>query len=158
MAPSWDEIYELEVNLMYPAAIEALEERLKGDPDEKEAVIRLGFHYWFVISENDCLSLNVPVEQYAARFRELLWTYEDILGEDADFCFSYGLGLSLSFYDLVARMDDLEAYEALGKKLMKKAASLDAFYKRLNKGKVTQEQIARHFRGRGCFARYYGVA
>jgi hypothetical protein len=158
MAPSWDEIYELEVNLVYPAAIEALEERLKGNPDEKEAVIRLGFHYWFVIAESGVVCQPVAVEEYAARFRELLWTYMDILGNDADFCFSYGLGLSMFFYNLVASMDDLEAYEALGKKLMKKAASLDAFYKRFNKQKVTQEEIAQHFSGRGCFARYYGVA
>lgn len=160
MVPSWDEIYVLEVNYKYPTIIEALEERLKENPDDKEAVIRLGFHYWYITAEYRCLDLNIPWEQYTARFRELLETYKDTLGNDADFCFSYGLGLDLFHYHLVPDANDvnsLKAYESLGKKLLKKAESLNPFYKKFNKSKVTQKEIAQHFSARGCFLKYYNV-
>ena len=160
MALSWNEIYDLEVGFKYPAIIEALEERLKEDPNDKEAVIRLGFHYWFITAEYQCLKLNIPFEQYTTRFRELLETYKDTFGNDADFCFSYGLGLELFFYYFVPDAKDaksVKAYETLGKKLLKKAASLDPFYKKFNKSKATQEDIAQHFSGKGCFLKYYNV-
>ncbi len=157
---SWDEIYNLEVDYKYPAIIEALEERLKENPNDKEAVIRLGFHYWYITAEYRCLGINIPWEQYTARFRELLETYKETLGNDADFCFSYGLGLDLFYYHFVPDATDVKsvkAYESLGKKLLKKAASLDPFYKKFNKSKATQEEVAQHFSGRGCFLKYYNV-
>ena len=160
MMLSWDEIYDLEVDYKYPAIIEALEERLKENPDDKEAVIRLGFHYWYITAEYRCLGLNIPWEKYTARFRELLENYKETLGNDADFCFSYGLGLDLFYYHFVPDATDgksVKAYESLGKKLLKKAASLDPFYKKFNKSKATQEEIAQHFSGRGCFLKYYNV-
>ncbi|MHC4950303.1 MAG: hypothetical protein ACYTEU_04860, partial [Planctomycetota bacterium] len=106
------------------------------------------------------LKLNIPFEQYTTRFRELLETYKDTFGNDADFCFSYGLGLELFFYYFVPDAKDaksVKAYETLGKKLLKKAASLDPFYKKFNKSKATQEDIAQHFSGKGCFLKYYNV-
>ncbi|MHC4068357.1 MAG: hypothetical protein ACYS18_04575 [Planctomycetota bacterium] len=160
MAMSWDEICVLEVNLKYPDVIDAIEELLKDNPNDKEAVIRLGFHYWFAVIENDALGLNVPWEEYTTRFRELLNTYKDIFANDADFCFSYGLGLNLCYFYFVpdsSNTKSFKAYESLGKKLLKKAASLDPFYKKFNKAKATQEEIAEHFSGRGCFLRYYNV-
>ena len=160
MALSWDDICDLEVNYQYPDIIEALEERLKANPNDKEAVIRLGFHYWYVIAEHGCLGITIPWEIYAARFRELLQGYRKTLGNDADFCFSYGLGLDLFHYYLVSDAKDvkiLKAYESLGKKLLKKAARLDPFYKKFNRAKITQEEIAEHFSGKACFLRYYNV-
>lgn len=158
-APSWNEIYELEVNGEYPSIIEALEDILKENPNDKEAVIRLGFHYWYITAEYKCLKLNIPFDQYTARFRELLETYKDVLCNDADFCFSYGLGLYLFFFNFATKdkAQSLKVYESLGKKLLKRAAKLDPFYKRFNKSKATQEDIAQHFSGRGCFLKYYTV-
>jgi hypothetical protein len=160
MALSWDEIYILEANYKYPDIIDALEERLKENPDDKEAVIRVGFHYWFITVEYDCLKVKIPFEQYTARFRELLETYKDKFGNDADFCFSYGLGLDMFYYNFVPDAKDiksLKAYESLGKKLLKKTASLEPFYKKFRKRKATQEDIAQHFSGRACFLKYYNI-
>ncbi len=160
MVSSWDEIYDLELDYKYPAIIEALEGRLKDNPEDKEAIIRLGFHYWYIIIECDCLKVNIPYEQYTARFRELLEKHKEPLGNDADFCFSYGLGLSMFYYHFVPdakNVKSLKAYESLGKKLLKKAASIDPFYKKHRKLKATQEEIAQHFSGRGCFLKYYNV-
>ena len=160
MALSWDEIIELEVGYKYPAVIEAIEKRLKENPNDKEAVIRLGFHYWYITAEYDSLGLNIPWEQYTTRFRELLETYKDTFANDADFCYYYGLGLDLFHYHFVSDANDVKsvkAYEFLGKKLLQKAASLDPFYKKHNKGKTTQEEISQYFSGRGCFLKYYNV-
>lgn len=42
----WSKIHELEVGEEYPLALDALEERLRADPFDPEAVIRLGFNLW----------------------------------------------------------------------------------------------------------------
>jgi hypothetical protein len=42
MAPTLEQIHRLEVLEDYPAAINALEERLRQCPGERETVIRLG--------------------------------------------------------------------------------------------------------------------
>ena len=44
-----DQIHELEVREDYPTAIDALEERVRADPSDREAVIRLGFNFWYAV-------------------------------------------------------------------------------------------------------------
>lgn len=160
MVPSWEQINEFEIAEDYPAAIDTLESRLKADPNDKEAVNRLGFNYWLAIAEGQRLSLNVAVSQYAERFLELLNNYESTLGGDPDFCWAYGLPLSMNYYDFARDGQDvkeLEALQLLGEQLLKNAAALDPFYEKFQRGDITQEEIAKRFSGRGCFANYFNV-
>ena len=157
---SWEEIYNLEITEQYPAAIEAIEERLKSNSEKEEGVIHLGFLYWLGIVEDERLNLNVSFQQYAARFRELLNTYQSVFDNNADFCFSYGFGLSMDYYYFARDAKDtkeLNLYESLGKSLLEKAKRLSPFYKKLLNGKVSQQEISQHFAKRGCFLKYYSI-
>lgn len=150
----------LEVAEDYPAAIAVLEHLLQEDPDNTEAVVRLGFDYWLAIAETDRLRLQVPVKQYAKRFMELLGQYEASLGGQADFCWAYGLPLMLHYYYFAndgTDASELDSLRSIGERLLDKAAGLDGFYATLRDGAATQEDLARRFRGRGSLARYYGV-
>lgn len=53
-----DEIHLLEVREDYPAAINALEDRVGADPSDSEAVIRLGFNLWYAVVEDMRMSLR----------------------------------------------------------------------------------------------------
>ena len=160
MDATWEGISRKEIAEDYPGAIEALEWRLREDPKEREAVVRLGFNYWLAISGSERLRSKVPMVRYAARFLELLRTYESRLSVDADFCWVYGLPLSMQYYDFARNGRDLEELDSLrswGEKLLESAASLDGFYKKLQSGQATQDELASRFGGRGCLARYYNV-
>jgi hypothetical protein len=107
------------------------------------------------------MKLNLPIEQYANRFMELLDEYRSKLQDNADFCFSYGLGLSSNYYYFVKNASDkkeLKKCEKLGKDLLKRASKIDNFYKKVIKGRVSQEELRERFTGRGCFENYYNVA
>lgn len=158
------EIHELEVTESYPAAIDALEERLKTHPAEEETVVRLGFNCWLVAEEGERIDPTLSTEQYAERFMELFRTYKDTFSESADFCFAFGLGMSLFWYLYPG------ATERQGKALLKRASKLDSFYKtiitpistfarwRYRTGRhASQEALARRFSGRGVLAKYYAV-
>jgi len=157
---SWADIAEREEAEDYPAAIAALEHLLEEDPENTEAVVRLGFNYWLAIAETDRLRLQVPVKQYAKRFAELLEQYEASLGAQADFCWAFGLPLMLHYYyfgDDGTDASELNNLRSIGERLLHRAAGLDRFYPTLRDGAATQEELARRFRGRGSLARYYGV-
>jgi hypothetical protein len=140
----------LEVQEDYPAAIDALEERLAAAPNDREVAIRLGFNLWYAVAEAQRMGKCLPVARYAARFMELLREYEPGLGGDADFCWAYGLGISLFWH----RFPD--ATEELGEAMLARAKELDPFYASLfHEG--AQRAIAERFRGRGIFAHYYAV-
>jgi hypothetical protein len=62
MRQSWQEIHALEVSEDYPAAIDALEERLREEPDDAEAVVRLAFNLWYVVAERDGLGTQLPLD------------------------------------------------------------------------------------------------
>lgn len=155
---SWEEIFNLEINGQYSVAIEAIEGRLKSDPEEKESVIRLGFLYWLGLCQDIELHLGIHFQQYTERFRELLNTYQSAFKDNADFCFSYGLALSLDYYHFAidgTNAKELNFYKSMGEALYKNAMKLDQFYMKLSKGKASQGEIADHFANRGCFLRYY---
>lgn len=161
MTLSWDKIYYLEINEKYPEAINAIEDKLKETPGNAETVIRLGFNLWFAIVEDDRMKLNLPIEQYANRFMELLNEYRSKLQDNADFCFSYGLGLSSDYYRFVKNANDikeLKKCEKLGKDILKRASKIDSFYKKVIKGKVSKDELSEHFKGRGCFERYFNIS
>lgn len=155
----------------YPLALDALDERLRADPCDPEAVIRLGFNLWYAVVENDRLGTHLPTDQYAIRFMELFTRYKDRLADNADFCWAFGLGMSLFWYEFP------HATEALGNALLARAQQLDPFWKRL----MRQENVwfrwlwrlsprlyrlctrrkcaeeAQRLRSRGILASYYGV-
>ena len=147
MPPSLKHIHELEVREDYPAAIDMLEERLRADPSERETVVRLGFNLWYAANEEARMRQGLPVERYASRFMELLREYQSQLDSDADFCWAFGLGISLFWFEFPG------ADEALGEALLARAKELDPFYVRLD-----QEEMHERFRGRGIFASYYAIA
>ena len=151
MALSWSEIHELEVREDYPAAIDVLEERLRADPDDREAVIRLGFNLWIATTEAMRMQKSLPTELYAARFVELFRQYRSRLETNADFCWAFGLGISLDWFDFPG------TDQALGNALMERARELDPFWRRIYQADG-QAELAERFRGRGIFASYYGVA
>jgi hypothetical protein len=151
MALSWNQLHDLEVREDYPAAIDALEERLRANPSEKEAVIRLGFNLWYATVEDARMQKGLPVERYATRFMELFRQYQTQFESDADFCWAFGQGISLSWYEFPG------ADERLGEALLQRAKQLDAFYASFYAPR-TQGEIIERFRGRGIFARYYAVA
>jgi hypothetical protein len=134
----------------YPAVIDALEERLVADPNDREALIRLGFNLWYAVADAQRMAKHLPVGQYAARFMELFREHEQRLGDDADFCWAYGLGISLFWHEIP------DATEELGEAMLAHAKELDPFYEGLFR-EGGQEAIAERFRGRGIFAHYYAV-
>ncbi len=145
------EIHQLEVAEEYPHAIDVLEERLQTHPHEAETIIRLGFNLWYVVVECQRMGLNLPVRQYAKRFMALLKQYESELQDNADFCWAYGLGLSLFWFDFP------EAAEPDGQRLLNRAASLDPVWKHVYMGNASQEELHQRFAGRGILASYYNI-
>ena len=150
MPLAWNEIHHLEMEESYPAAIDALEARLQADPDDAEAVIRLGFNLWYAAHEMDRMQKALPKEAYATRFMELLGAYGQRLAGNADFCWAFGLGISLFWFEFPG------ADEATGEALLAQAKLLDPFYSHWFS--VGQERIAERFRGRGILAAYYAIA
>lgn len=148
----WQRIHELEIGEAYPAAIDALEERLRVHPDEMEAVIRLGFNLWYAVVEETRLKNCVPVEECAERFMKTFHTYKESLGDNADFCWAFGLGIDLFWHMFPG------ATKETGASLIQRAAQLDEFWNRFSKGEVPVEEYAARFAGRGIFAAYYAVA
>lgn len=147
MPARWDQIHELEIGQDYPAAIDALEERLQQHPLEREAVIRLGFNLWYATHEEALMRKDLPTERYASRFMELLREHRSQMDDDADFCWAFGLGLSLFWFEFPG------ADEHLGEALLARAKKLDPFYDRMD-----QEAMSARFCGRGIFASYYAIA
>jgi len=157
---TWEDIYNLEITQQYPDAIVAIEERLQLNSSENEAIIRLGFLLWLGIVEKDRLELNISQQSYAKRFRELLNANRSNYDNNADFCFSFGYGLSIDYFYFVEDAKDineLKSYESIGKTLLEKAMELDPFYSKLLKGEITQKEISEHFVNRGCILKYYGI-
>lgn len=146
-----DEIHGLELREDYPAAIDALEARLRTDPSEREVVIRLGFNLWYVVVEADRMQKQLPTEKYAARFMDLFNRYRTQLEGDADFCWVFGLGMSMFWYHFPG------ANKELGEALLTQAKEIDPFYERMFR-EHGQAEIAERFRGRGIFAKYYAIA
>ena len=149
MALSWKEIHELEVTGAYPQAIEALEARLSGETFDPEAVIRLGFNYWYCVVEKDVEDLKVPADEYAKRFMELFDEYKALLANHADFCWAFGLGMSLCWYYFPG------ATEEMGKELLERSKALDPFWR--NAFCATKEDKAKKLSGRGILSWYYNV-
>jgi hypothetical protein len=143
----WDQIHELEVGEDYPAAIDALEDRLQQHPLEREAVLRLGFNLWYAIHEEARMRKGLPTERYASRFMELFREHRSQMEGDADFCWAFGLGLSLFWFEFPGADDQL------GEALLARAKDLDPSYARMD-----QEEMSTRFRGRGIFASYYAIA
>ncbi len=146
-----DQIHELEVSHTYPEAIDALEARLQAIPDEAETIIRLGFNLWYVVVEADAMNLQLPIEIYAIRFVELLRQYEPVLSDNADFCWAFGLGIELFWYNFPAVTEDE------GKALTARAGELDGFWASFRDSTITQERIAKRLTGRGILSKYYAA-
>lgn len=123
---------------------------MRHHPSEREVVIRLGFNLWYAAHEDARMRKGLPVEQYALRFMDLLHEHRLQMEGDSDFCWAFGLGLTLFWFEFPG------ADENLGEALLTRAKDLDPFYARLYIGKTQEEEIAR-FRGRGIFASYYGI-
>ena len=145
--PSWPHIHDLEVREDYPAAIDALEARLATNPEDHEAVRRLGFNLWYAVIEQTRMRKVLPLEEYARRFMELYRAYADQLTDDADFCWAFGLGMSMFWYNFPG------ATEEEGNGLLQRARSLDPIWAHLEGG----TDLSR-LKGRGIFAAYYNVA
>lgn len=173
MVLSLDHIHELEMNERYPDAIEALEERLENDPHDAETIIRLGFNLWYAAEEADRMSVSLPQQEYYSRVIELLEEYKSELGDNADFCHAFGLGISLFPYYFPGGSQEL------GDSLLSRAAELDDFYasfmRQASRGYYLVPRFVRRllgidwvehncrrtadrFRGCGILAAYYNVA
>ena len=148
--PSWPHIHDLEVSEDYPAAIDALEARLAADPEDPEVVRRLGFNLWYAAHEDARVQKALPVQRYAGRFMELYRQHANQLAEDADFCWAFGLGMQLFWFDFPG------ATEEEGKRLLDRARALDPFWARF--GQPGVEQDMSRLKNRGIFAAYYNVA
>jgi hypothetical protein len=150
--PTWHQIHQLEIREDYPAAVEALEERVRADPNETETVIRLGFNLWYATAEEARLRNGIPIEEYAARFMALLRAYGESLGDNADFCWAFGLGIHLFWHMFPG------ATAEMGRSLLQRAAQLDEFWRQFSEGEIPAEECAKRFADRGIFASYYAVA
>ena len=148
--PSWPHIHDLEVHEDYPAAIDALEARLAAHPTEYEAVRRLGFNLCYAVVEQMRMGKALPVQDYATRFMELFRQYADQLADDADFCWAFGLGMSLFWHDFPG------ATEEEGHRLLDRARSLDPFWAHVHEPDA-QRDLSR-LQNRGIFSAYYHVA
>jgi len=143
------EIHALEVGEQYPDAIDALEERLRVHPGEAETVSRLGFNLWYAVAEDCRMGTALPVEEYAVRFMALLRYYESEFRDNADFCWAYGLGLSLFWFYFPM------GTEEQGNRLLARAASLSPMWGAFSGTGPSQEKLCQHCAGRGIFASYY---
>ena len=141
----------MEIEEAYPAAINALEERLRSDPSEAETVIRLGFNLWYAIIENDRMQTNLPVQTYAIRFMELFNDYRQTLTNNADFCWAFGQGMNMFWYYFP------KATEELGKSLIDEACRLDDFWAKFWTDSVSDAQRTSRLKGRGILEKYYAV-
>jgi hypothetical protein len=153
--PPWPHIHDLEMTEEYPAAIDALEARLAADPQDVEAVRRLGFNLWYAVVENGLLRHPVPAEAYATRFMKLYRQYAEPFAEDADFCWAFGLGLSLFPYYFTDPSDQesLRRLEDEGNRLVERAGVLNPMWAKIHS---EGSDLAR-FKGRGIFESYYGA-
>ena len=147
MSPSLVAIHELEMAKRNVEAIEALEAFLLEHPGDAEAVIRLGFNCWYVTVENEPLGLGIDEGKYASRFMQLFRRYRDALKDNADFCWAYGLGISMFWHHFPG------AEESLGEDLLAEARRLDDFWRRFPH--VTNEEKVRRLSGRGILEEYY---
>ena len=148
MAKPLELIHKLELNEIYPDAIDELEERLKEYPDEVETSVRLGFNLWYVVVENTRMKMNLPTKEYSNRFMNLYNLYSQILLNNADFCWVFGQGINMFWYEFEG------ATEKLGEELIKRACILDDFYNKFWT-EDNNEKIKDRFIGRGIFANYY---
>lgn len=147
MPLSLEHIHQLEMREDYPAAIDALEERLRFDPTEHETVSRLGFNLWYAAVEDARMRKGLPIQRYANRFVELLREYQPQMECNADFCWAFGLGISLFWFEFPG------TDQACGEALLARARGLARFYARMD-----QYEMYERFRGRGIFASYYAIA
>lgn len=137
----------MEVREDYPAVIDALEERLRAHPSDRETVVRLGFNLWYAVVEVIRMQKPLPIEHYAVRFMELFHKYRSHFETDADFCWAFGLGMSLFPLEFPG------ADETLGEALLERAREQDPFWRRMQ-----HDEMIERFRGRGIFAKYYAAA
>jgi hypothetical protein len=144
---SWPHIHELEMIEAYPDAIDALEARLAVAPNDPETVTRLGFNLWFAVVEDTRMARHLPVEHYAARFMQLFHRHGERLKGNADFCWVFGLGMSLFWFYLSG------VTEEQGKSLLDRARALDPFWANFQKPGADLSRL----KGRGIFERYYNV-
>jgi len=154
MPISWAAIHDLEVRECYPAVIEALEERLRSDPSEAEAVIRLGFNLWYAYVEHPRMTGDFtfePVKAYPPRFMELFSQYRTALIDNADFCWAFGQGIQMFWYFFPG------ATEEMGKALIDRACELDSFWARFWSGDNSQAETTAKLKGRGVFQSYYNI-
>jgi hypothetical protein len=93
---------------------------------------------------------GLPTERYASRFMELFHEHRSQMEDDPDFCWAFGLGLSLFWFEFPG------GDENSGDALLTRARKLDPFYARMYR--MNQEEMSARFRGRGIFASYYGIA
>lgn len=148
---SLSEIGQLEITGAYPRAIEALEGLLHRDPGNIEIVARLGFNLWYAAHEADRMGKRLPVESYRKRFMELLREHREKGLSSGEFCWAFGLGLDLFWYEFPG------ATETMGPDLLSRAEKLDPFWMRIRKGNVKQVEIDRRFKDKGIFSSYYQV-
>jgi hypothetical protein len=148
--PSWPVIHDLEVREEYPGAIEALESRVAANPEDREAVIRLGFNLWYAVVEQMRMGKPLPTKQYAKRFMDLYGCYSTNLADSADFCWAFGLGMSLFPHDFPG------ASAEEGDKLLGRARSLDSFWAQFSEPGAEVDMAP--LRNRGIFTAYYNVA
>lgn len=136
-----------------PAALSALEERLSRDEGDAESVIRLGFGLWNVVVEPDLFPgfSDDDIPRCAARFMELLREYETKLWGNADFCWSFGLGLQLFWFVFPG------GEEEVGERLKQRACQLDPLYRRLNGAEASNQEMIARFIGRGSLDVYYNA-
>ena len=144
------EIHKLEIMEKYPDVIDALEERLQTHSHEAETIIRLGFNLWYAVVENLRMGMDLPTEDYSERFMVLFKQYKTKLHDESDFCWAFGLGISLFAYMFPG------ANEQMGDKLLERAKTLDSFYSSFYSPEGEKE-IKKRFSGRGIFANYYNV-
>lgn len=147
MALSLADIHKLEVAETYPNAIDQLEKRIAEGYTDSETVIRLGFNLWYAVAEESRLKLPIPSEAYRSRFVGLWQDYQSRLNDDPDFCWAFGLGVSLFAHEF----DSIS--EAEGDELLARAAQLDPFYR----GQFDSADLSVRFTGRGIFESYYNT-
>ena len=142
MCLKWQKISELESVGDHKQAVEAIQTRLIENPDEAEAVIRLGLNLWYALD-------SLPPQEardWAEWFMVLFARHHRPLGGNADFCWAFGKGMCRHWPELPG------ASEALGRSLVQRAAALDPFWARIESGTL-QEGDAQRLEGRGLLER-----
>ena len=134
---------------LVPLLFETPPEKNIIEPNSRNIIIQLGFIYWYVIVEKDCLKLDIDAEIYSSKFLTLLSEKSEEFKDDADFYWAYGLGLEIGCGYFGKNEIEIKLK---AESFIEKACEIDCFFKKMVNGSASNQEIRDHFKDLSVFA------